>query len=113
MLAEKVYGLVRPTVPVRVTERFEAVVLESNQNAPRSLDVKVGTVSELKPVLVRRYTVEILLDASVRDVAETLEVIQRDSVGDVRRMLEVADNTKLLDASLVTLPVATPVRVIA
>jgi hypothetical protein len=45
-----------------------------------------------------------LLDVSARDVADTLDVIQRDSVGLVSRMLDVAATTKLVDVSNVIDP---------
>ena len=100
------------TPPEIVMEKGLAVALESVQNAPRSLDVKVGTVSKLNPVLVNRYTVENVLDVSVREVPDTLEVIQRVSVGRVNRMLEVAsritleveERYKLLSGSLLMVP---------
>jgi hypothetical protein len=105
-LDAKEYGLVNPTVPVNVTERVPAVVLESVQNIPASLEVNVGTVNALNPLLVIRYTVDTLLDAKAREVPVTLEVIQRHSVGRVNRTLQVADKTRFILASLVTLPAA-------
>jgi hypothetical protein len=76
-----VYGLDKPTVPVRITERLVDVVLESVQKAPRWLFDNVGTESELNPVLVILYTVEKSLDVRASDVPDTFDVIQRYSVG--------------------------------
>jgi hypothetical protein len=105
------YGLVSPVPPVNVTDKFALVVLDNVQNAPLSLDDKDGTVRALNPELVMRYSVEIVLDDSASDVPETLDVIQRYSVGAVRRTLEDADKTRLKLASLVTDPTSVDERV--
>ncbi len=44
------------------------------------------------------------MDVKVRAVPDTLDVIQRDSVGAVRRMLEVALSNMFTDASVVRYP---------
>ncbi len=104
------YGLVRPVPPVNVTDKFALVVLDNVQKAPLSVADKDGTVRALNPELVMRYSVEIVLDDSASDVPETLDVIQRYSVGAVRRTLEDADKTRLKLASLVTDPTSVDER---
>lgn len=60
------------------------------QNAPRSFDVREGTLTVLNPPFVIRYSVEMELDVSVADTSATFDVINRYSVGAVRRMFDVA-----------------------
>jgi len=105
------YGLVSPVPPVNVTDKFALVVLDNVQNAPLSLDDRDGTVRALNPELVMRYRVEMVLDVNANDASETLDVIQRYSVGAVRRTLEDADKTRLKLASLVTDPTSVDERV--
>jgi hypothetical protein len=105
------YGLVSPVPPVNVTDKFALVVLDNVQKAPLSLDDKDGTVRALNPELVMRYSVEMVLDDSANDSPEILDVIQRYSVGAVRRTLEDADKTRLKLASLVTEPTSVDERV--
>ena len=85
-----VYGLVSPVPPVNDTDKLLVVVFVIVQNAPRSVDVKEGTVTALNPPFVIRYSVEMELDDSVTDVPVIFDVINRYSVGAVRRMFEVA-----------------------
>jgi hypothetical protein len=58
-----------------------------------------------------RYSVEIVLDVNANDASDTFDVIQRYSVGAVRRTLEDADKTRLKLASLVTDPTSVDERV--
>jgi hypothetical protein len=71
-------------------DKFDDVVLDNVQKTPVSVVVSVGTESAEKAEFVRRYTDETLLKESAREVAETSAVIHLDSVGRVKRMLDVA-----------------------